>query len=194
MGSTEARKEHMKQTTRSIYGFLLGLAVLITAPSHVHAAGFPTSGLLTNFGDIVVDKRVVKLKAYLDTHDSPLKEHAASFIEEADRYNVDWRLVAAIAGTESTFGKHIPGGSYNAWGWGIPTGAQSGIAFKSWKDAITQISAGLRKNYLDKGAVSVEQIGRIYAASPAWSWKVHFFMDQIETFSPNSPELLSVTL
>ena len=127
-------------------------------------------------------------------HNSPLVEESGHFIAEADRLGLDWKLVAAIAGTESTFGKRVPSGSYNAWGWGIPTGAQSGIAFNSWKKGITTVSEGLKYRYVNRGAVSVEQIGRIYAASPRWAGNVRFFLHAIETFDPVDPSLLAVAL
>ena len=134
------------------------------------------------------------LKAYLSANDSPMAEEATSFIREADRNNLDWRLVAAIAGTESTFGIHIPRNSYNAWGWGIPTGSESGMGFTSWREGIAAVSEGLRKNYIEKGATSLEEIGRIYAASGAWPSHVGFFLDQITTFKPETPDFLDVNI
>jgi hypothetical protein len=149
---------------------------------------------LTHTKNPTADKRAQKLRAFLDTYNSPLAQEADTFVEEADRYNMDWRLVAAIAGTESTFGKHIPSGSYNAWGWGIPTGAQSGIGFKNWKDGIATVTAGLHKNYIKRGAETLSQIGSIYAASPAWAAHVGFFLDKIDAFTPSDPEFLDVTI
>lgn len=140
------------------------------------------------------DTRTVNLRTYLSSHNSPLSDQAGHFVNEADRLGLDWRLVAAISGVESTFGKQIPSGSYNAWGWGIPTGAQWGVAFTDWKSGITTVSEGLKHNYIDRGAITINQIGRIYAASPAWSWKVRFFIEQITEFTPNSPDLLAVTI
>ncbi len=140
------------------------------------------------------DERISRLTLYLETHDSPLAPMAAHFIAEADRLGLDWKLVAAIAGVESTFGKHIPRNSYNGWGWGIFTGQNDGIHFKDWKDGITTVSEGLKKNYVDRGAVSVEQMGRIYAASPTWSMKVRFFMEKIEAFAPVGVSHLAVTI
>ena len=140
------------------------------------------------------DARVAQLEAYLASHNSPMTQAAGHFVAEADRLDLDWRLVAAIAGAESTFGKHVPAGSYNGWGWGIPTGAQSGIAFKDWEAGITTVSEGLRKNYINRGAVTVEQIGRIYAASPRWASNVRFFLNKIEEFTPRGSQLLAVTI
>lgn len=146
------------------------------------------------FGQILRDERIDRLRTYLSMHNSPLTNQSAHFIAEADRLGLDWKLVAAIAGTESTFGKHVPFGSYNAWGWGIPTGAQSGIAFESWKHGITRVSEGLKTRYIDRGATTVEQIGRIYAASPRWAGNVRFFLNAIDSFSLADPSLLAVVL
>ncbi len=168
---------------------LLGAATPVFAVDNV---AVPAASLTIH--EAAVDTRIAHLRSYLLSHGSPLASEAAHFVGEADRMNLDWRLLPAISGVESTFGKQIPSGSYNAWGWGIPTGAQWGVAFKSWNEAITTISEGLKHDYVDRGAITIDQIGRIYAASPAWSWKVHFFIQQIEDFRPTSPDLLSVTI
>ncbi len=175
--------------------FLFIVATLAASPPAAFAQE-PEAGSAAqlSFGQITRDERIDQLRTYLSMHNSPLAGEAAHFIAEADRLGLDWKLVAAIAGTESTFGKHVPGGSYNGWGWGIPTGAQSGIAFGSWKQGITTVSEGLKYRYINRGAVSIEQIGRIYAASPRWPGNVRFFLNKIETFTPNDPSLLAVTL
>jgi hypothetical protein len=141
------------------------------------------------------DIRAFTLKAYLIHHNSPLAENADAFIREADRNGLDWKLVAAIAGTESTFGKHIPKNSYNAWGWGVFTGTQDGVHFDGWSDGIARVSEGLRKNYIDQGAETLYDIGWIYAANGnSWGNHVSFFMNEIENFVPDHPETLSVTI
>lgn len=167
---------------------LTGLHPVMATEAEAEAAGKLVVHALSE------DSRVKQMEAYLASLDSPLTEEASHFVTEADRLNLDWKLVAAISGVESTFGKHIPTNSFNAWGWGVFTGTQSGVYFSDWKDGITQVSEGLRYNYIDKGATTVEQIGRIYAASPAWSWKVRFFINQIEAFSPTQPEQLDITI
>lgn len=140
------------------------------------------------------DERVEILKRTLEYYRSPLLPYAEHFILEADRFELDWRLVAAISGVESTFGKHIPPGSYNAWGWGIPTGAQSGIAFSDWKKGISTVSSGLRKDYYNRGARTIDDVGRIYAASKAWPSSVKFFLAKIDAFSLPDSKTLRVTL
>jgi hypothetical protein len=157
----------------------------------------PVSGQtaqLSSFGEILVDKRVDTLRAFLHEYNSPMEKDAVSFIREADKNSLDWKLVVAIAGTESTFGKHIPRGSYNAWGWGIPTGAQYGVGFTSWADGIATVSRGLKENYIDKGALTLNEIGDIYAASPVWAAHVRFFIEKIEQFTPSDPSSLDITI
>lgn len=139
-----------------------------------------------------VDKRSEQLENYLKSHNSPLAEEADTFVQTADEYGLDWKLVAAIAGVESTFGKRVPYQSYNAWGWGIFTGKQDGIHFINWRDGITQVSSGLRKNYLDKGATNLQQIGRRYAASATWYTRVNFFMNKIDDFDTVTSEDLDL--
>lgn len=141
------------------------------------------------------DTRAAKLQSFLTSHNSPLASAADVFVREADEHNLDWRLVTAIAGTESTFGKHIPQGSFNAWGWGIPTGTQSGIGFKNWEHGITTVSEGLAKNYFGRGAKTIYDVGRIYAANGiSWGNHVLFFMNKIDSFVPSSPDLLPVSI
>jgi len=172
------------------------LSLMVAVLRHPHAVGAVEAQATATLAvhAPVEDRRVDRLAAYLASQHSPLAKDAAHFVAEADRFNLDWRLVAAISGVESTFGKHIPRGSFNAWGWGVFTGAQDGVHFKDWKEGITRVSEGLRTNYVDRGTQTIEQIGRIYAASPAWPWKVRFFLTQIEEFVPNSPALLAISM
>lgn len=124
------------------------------------------------------DYRVRVLKAYLTKHNSPLAEYAGYFVETADKYNIDWRLVPAISGVESTFGKRIPYNSFNAYGW-----ANGAYKFKSWEDSIEVVSKTLREKYIDKGAPSISKIARRYAPpSSTWAGKVKFFMARIDSF------------
>lgn len=127
-----------------------------------------------------LDKQAQILAAYLRKFNSPLEYHAQDFIDAAKKYNLDWKLVAAISGVESTFGKAIPGG-FNGWGWGV-YGDQA-IYFNSWTEAIYTISQGLKENYIDKGYTEPYAMNRIYAASPAWGSKVTFFMNEIDQFA-----------
>jgi len=140
------------------------------------------------------DHRADMLKEYLQSRHSPLADDAHTFVTEADRLDLDWKLVAAISGVEATCGRHIPHGSHNAWGWGIPTGARHGVAFESWSEGITTVSEGLKYRYINRGATTIQAIGRIYAASPAWSTKVRWMIADIDAFITRSTQTLAVTI
>ena len=138
-----------------------------------------TSSAILNYSHPInyqLDPRVIRLGKYLDSHKSPLASHADSFVEYADKYNLDWRLVPAISGVESTFGKRIPFNSYNAYGW-----ANGDYRFTSWEDSIGHVSKSLREKYYDKGIRNINQMARRYAPpSSTWGWKVKFFMEKID--------------
>ncbi len=44
------------------------------------------------------------------------------------------------------------------------------------------VSAGLRKNYLDKGYTDPASINRMYSTSSRWSTNVTFFINDMEKF------------
>src|SRR5258706_9253508 len=124
---------------KKLYSFIIFALVILALPAcPVFAAEEAGQAATLAFHQATLepDVRVTRLHSFLQSYDSPLADEAKTFIQEADKNNLDWKLVAAISGVESTFGKQIPPGSYNGWGWGIPTGAQSGIGFKDWGDGI----------------------------------------------------------
>jgi hypothetical protein len=123
------------------------------------------------------DMRRVYLTKYLEKHNSPLVPYSADFIYYADKYDLDWRLVPAISGVESTFGKRIPYRSYNAYGW-----ANGAYSFESWESSIEVVSKTLREKYYDNGTYNIAKIARRYAPpSDSWGWKVKWFMNEIDS-------------
>ena len=177
-----------------LIGFITFAMTVATHPVFAHEEESDGAARMTTFKDLS-DNRANIIRGYLHQFNSPLEDEAQTFVREADKNNIDWKLVVAIAGTESTFGKHIPGGSYNAWGWGVFTGAQDGVHFTDWKDGIVQVSQGLRKNYIDRGATNIYDIGWIYAANGiSWGDHVNFFMQQIASYTPDDPVALSVAI
>jgi len=167
--------------------FLLLTFVLLVHPQKEYAENpAPILKPLTASVVSVNDTRVKTLQKFLQQYNSPLSDYAYVFVEEADKNNIDWRLLPAISGVESTFGQQIPEGSYNAWGFGI-YGDQTRY-FESWEDAIVTISQSIRSDYINKwGAQDVYDIGRYYAASPTWAVRVDNFMQKIEQFGDNNP-------
>ncbi|QQS38373.1 glucosaminidase domain-containing protein [Candidatus Woesebacteria bacterium] len=122
------------------------------------------------------DYRTTVLKNYLESKNSPLALYTDELIFEADRNGLDWRLIPAITGVESGFGKRIPPNSHNAYGW-----AGGKYKFDSWEQSISIVANTLRVKYIDKNALTVHQIGRIYAPpSQTWAYNVGYFIKQID--------------
>lgn len=143
-----------------------------------------SAALVAKPGEMIPDQRVRNLRNYLRYNNSPLEDYSSDFVRLADKYNIDWRLVPAITGVESTFGKFIPQGSYNAYGW-----ANGNYYFTSWPESIEIVTKTLRENYFNRGADTVEEIAPIYAPpSQTWASKVRFFIGSIENFNPQSKE------
>ena len=162
-----------------IYAVILAISVFtaFAQPTFSHPDSIGTSAMLKNLC-IEEDNRVQTLRNFLKKYNSPLSPYAQEFVDAADSYGVDWKLVPAISGVESTFGKQIPAGSYNAYGWN-----NGDFRFNSWEDSIWYVTSQLRTRYIDRGAITVFQIGKIYATSPFWAGKVTLFMAKIEATS-----------
>ena len=125
--------------------------------------------------DLEFDYRVVELKRFLEKYNSPLSVYAPDFVRYADKYQIDYRLVPAITGVESTFGKRIPQNSYNAYGW-----ANGAYKFSSWRDSISHVTMKLRYEYINKGAGTSPKIAKRYAPpSITWGTKVNYFVKKI---------------
>jgi hypothetical protein len=140
------------------------------------------------------DNRAKILKAYFTKYDSPLAEYSDVVIQEADKNNIDWKLIPAISGVESGFGKAIPVNSYNGWGFGIY--GDHVLRFASWNEGIATVSKSLREDYMNRyKAKNVYEIGSIYAASPTWAYRVSNLMNQIgELEAETEQNTLSISL
>lgn len=141
--------------------------------------------------DFQVDERVIKLEKFLESYNSPLAEYADKFVESANKYGLDWKLVPAITGVESTFGKQIPTNSYNAYGW-----ANGVFYFGSWEQSIDYVSKALKEKYINRGLDTPFKIGPVYAPpSKTWALKVTHFINEIDCFGElNCSDVLILTI
>jgi hypothetical protein len=121
------------------------------------------------------DLRAQALENVLTKQGSPLAPYASYYVQSADRNEIDWRLLPAIAGLESSFGLRQMPGSHNSYGWG-----GGHIYFDSVEDGIDTINTAFKTKYAARGATTVEQIGPIYAESPTWVPRVRSFMNKFE--------------
>jgi hypothetical protein len=166
----------MKKLTTSLLAVLIVLSV---KPSQIYAQTLAGSSAQLSFNhepESRLDMRVMALKNVLEKYNSELSAYAPEYVKSADRYSTDWKLLPAISGVESTFGRAYIRGTYNVYGWG-----SGRIYFDSWEHGIDTINSSLREKYMDKwGAKTVWEIGRYYAESKTWAPRVNFFMNQFE--------------
>jgi len=136
-----------------------------------------------------IDERTKKLTRFFEKKGSPLREESTSFIKAADKYDIDWRLLPAIACKESGCGKVIPWNhcenkpSYNPFGWGVY--GTNAIYFKAWQDGIEEVSKNLKENYYNNGLNTPELIEPIYTPPSmlkgrSWSRGVNYLILEIE--------------
>jgi hypothetical protein len=97
------------------------------------------SGVVTTPEEQIRIDRAAKIDALLAKYNSPLEGYGMKFVIEAEKNDIDWRLLVAIAGRESTFAKHACKGATNSFlGYG-----SCKINFKSADEAIERVSASL---------------------------------------------------
>ena len=148
-----------------------GVRVFASLPSTIPAiGGAPTA----------TDARPELIKQYLEFYNSPLVPYAKFIVETSDKYQIDFRLITAIAQQESNLCKIIPPGSYNCWGWGIHS--QGTLGFSSFEAGIETVSEGLKTEYLNKGYATVEEIMSKYTplSNGSWAYGVNKFLGEME--------------
>ncbi len=124
----------------------------------------------TNIREYQLKKMVIS--RVLGERNSPLTPNAESFVKAAIKYDIDPYLLPSISWLESSLGKRLIRESNNPFGYG------GGLIF--WKDfdeGIEVVSKALRNRYYNRGAKTIYDVGRIYAASPTWAIRVEKFMN-----------------
>lgn len=126
-------------------------------------------------------ERAEKVDALLASYNSPLEGYGMKFVLEADKNNIDWRLLPAIAGVESTFGRHACKKATNSFlGYG-----SCKINFKSVDESIERVSASLGGN-LDstahhyEGKNTKQILGKYNSVIPTYTSKVIRIMKMID--------------
>lgn len=123
------------------------------------------------------DERAAKMNLVLKKYNSPMVGLESQLIQAAESRGLDWTLMAAIAGTESAFGRRMPANCVNPYGWGIY--GSNKLCFESFVAAANTVAEGLSTRY---NTTSLESIGRTYNKVTTDSWISHtrFFMNKIK--------------
>lgn len=128
------------------------------------------------------DARSKIIENFFKGYKSTLAQFSSVFIEVADKYSLDFRLLPAIAMQESNGGKKVIKDSYNPFGFGIY--GTKVIKFSSWEEGIEKVGKTLRYNYIDQGLKTPKQIMSKYTPPSAqkdgaWAKGVALFISEL---------------
>jgi hypothetical protein len=127
------------------------------------------------------DPRLHALRRFFGKAGCPAKAYSHVFLEAADDYDLDWRLLPSISFVESTGGKLAR--NNNLFGW------NSGNArFASPSAGIHAVGFTLAnsRRYKDK---KLDELLAIYNPDAEYAHKVKSVMQRIQSFWPKHPNL-----
>lgn len=155
--------------------------------NQVAYAALPTSENVFEALIAPKDARVETVRQFLEKYNSPLEPHAQYIIDTADEYDLDYRLIPAIAMQESNLCKKMPKNkvdplipSNNCWGFGVYGGKVR--VFSTFKEGIHTVTKTLAEKYKDThGLVTPEEIMKMYTPGSNGSWAngVNHFMAEL---------------
>ena len=146
----------------------------------VIAAGLSVPGMVTSVDTKLPvsptpayrnDPRLAKLETFLRASDAPARAVSRVFLHEADRYELDWRLLPSISIIESSGGKTAR--NNNLFGW------DAGRAeFPSMSDGIRKVAFHLANSpyYKDK---ELDELLVTYNPNPEYPGKVKSVMRRL---------------
>lgn len=150
-------------------------AVQSVAP--VGAVGLPRTAFEVLDGGVYVGVdgeqiTVGRIAAFLERYSSPMAPYATEIVGAGLRYGVDPRLIVAISGTESTFGKFAV--DHNAWGWDAPNGL---TRWPDWPTAIDNYTRLFADGYRSRDP---DVIGPRYCPDcDRWPYTTRLFFSMI---------------
>lgn len=123
-------------------------------------------------------ERADKIDSYFKARSMPLAGLGEEMVLAADKNDLDWRLLPAIAIRESSGGKQAC--NFNPFGWG-----SCKIIFKSWKDSINTVASHLGGNnpktadYYDEATTEEKLHAYNGTVLPTYTKEVLAIMDKI---------------
>jgi len=126
---------------------------------------------------VETNARLAALETTLEGYNSPMINEAQTFIEVADKYNLNWQFLPAITGIESLYGNRVAPNTYNPFGWG-----GGYIVFDSWAEAIETVGRELSERGERASISTPEEWAPTYCPPNAknWSRGVRYFMAELE--------------
>lgn len=123
-----------------------------------------------------LDIRAVRLQEFFTRYKCPEEAFNLinAYLEEADKYANDYRLLPAISVQESSCHKRYPRHTFNPWGW-----ASARVGFDSLQAGVSFISDKLANGKYYAGK-TLEGKLRSYNPNPEYTIKIKSLMGQIE--------------
>jgi hypothetical protein len=142
-----------KKTTKLQLNILPFITVFILSATFSHmpekSPKETSQGFIGKKTDKSREERIKALTNFFEEQRSPLVENADTFVDVADKYHLDYRLLPAIACMESSCGKRLIPESFNPFGWGITE--EMLVNFKSFDEAIEVVGRKLSEKYIKRG-------------------------------------------
>lgn len=125
-----------------------------------------------------------QVQDYLTRKKSALAPSSNTFVEQGRLWNVDPRLIVAIAGAETTFAKHLCGKN-NAWNW-FHKRACKPSEFATFEEGIETVTKYMRKSYIQRGYNTIPLIRTRYCTEGCDNWikLVSLFRDEMPARVP----------
>jgi Mannosyl-glycoprotein endo-beta-N-acetylglucosaminidase len=175
-------KSNLKTIALGMYAYVYSLSMML--PVFVLPVVISNGVMATDTASstvISVDARAVKIDAYFAKNDLPLTGYGYAFVETADKYDLDYRLLPAIAMRESTGGKFAcPNDEHNVFGW-----ASCKRTFESYENSIDSVGAHLSGNikstagYYKTKSIPAK-LKRYNSVIPAYTNEIYSIMNKIE--------------
>ena len=118
-----------------------------------------------------LDGRLNAVRGFFEKGDCPAREYSQVFLDAADSYQLDWRLLPSLSFVESTGGKVAP--YNNIFGWDNGTGRFSSPTAAIWGVAYQLAESKLYRNR------SIDQLLSLYNPNPGYADRVKSVMRRI---------------
>ena len=131
----------------------------------------------------VLGTQITDLRPYYVANllrNTKLEPYAELMVKTSDKYEIDYRLIPAIAMRESGGGNAIKEVTHNAWGF-----ENGRTVFDSWESAIETVAKTLKEKYIAKGLTTPEEIMPVYAPPQIdkggkWAQDINFLFAKLE--------------
>ena len=130
------------------------------------------------------DPRFHSLRSFFQKFGCPAWEYAHVFLEAADDYSLDWRLLPSLSMVETGGGKGTR--NNNLFGWNCGR-----TSFRSPKESIHTIAAKLSQSKLYKGK-DTNGILKAYNTNPRYGLRVKAVMETIGSADPAAVAVAAV--